>query len=365
VVLVAGTAETRPHRARQVLHQPASRGLVDDILAARHLLHDDGFVLHDARTVTLGSLGPLVKEYGRTRPEALILTGRASFAQEAGFVYADDDGMVYRVEGLRHRPGPLARPMTGVLACSPLLFQALHSVRPGWDRRLEPTDALQWLVERGYAVRAQASVGFATQVNTIDDLLAANAAVLDQPALHAIDGEVDAESVVSGAVTVNPGARIARSRIRGPAVVGPDVVVTGSALGPHTSLGAGCSVHDADISRSIVLPGASIRAVRVRDSVVGGDAQVEACWSTRLKGRAVRRPGLDRQRQGARGARAQAPCGWRQPNRAHPTTSGAHLASPPRYVRQGPTRSPLLRRQGRRTAVHHLPPRLEGRPQDV
>ncbi|MEU7742792.1 sugar phosphate nucleotidyltransferase [Nonomuraea sp. NPDC049158] len=284
VVLVVGDHATEIRRvlgggslfgvAASYLHQPASRGLAEDVLAAQHLLHDDGFVVHEGHTVTLGTLPTMVKEFRVTRPEALVLTAGPASASESGFVYVDDDGAVRRVEDGRHRPGPLAVPLMGVYAFSPVVLQALHSLRPTWDRRLETTDALRWLIERGYAVRAHACQGYAAQVTQVGDLLAANATILETLG-GTVEGDVDPASVLNGPVVVGGNARVVRSRVNGPAVIGPDSVVVDCVLGPYTSLGPDCAVLDAGVSRSVLLPGARIRAARIRDSVVGGDALVE------------------------------------------------------------------------------------------
>lgn len=62
----------------------------------------------------------------------------------------------------------------------------------------------------------------------------------------------------------------------GPTVVGPGANITDAYIGPYTSIGAGARIEGAEIERSIILQGASIRHVggRLIASVVGRDARV-------------------------------------------------------------------------------------------
>ncbi|GIW50646.1 MAG: hypothetical protein KatS3mg081_0001 [Gemmatimonadales bacterium] len=76
-----------------------------------------------------------------------------------------------------------------------------------------------------------------------DDLLEANRVVLDEWARRDVKGEVDGESQVVGRVSLAPSARVERSVIRGPAVLGAGTVIRDSFVGPYTSIGDGCTVE--------------------------------------------------------------------------------------------------------------------------
>jgi hypothetical protein len=55
-----------------------------------------------------------------------------------------------------------------------------------------------------------------------------------------VDGEVDAASTLEGTVVVEPGAKVVRSRLLGPVIVGANALVEDSTLGPDVALAAGC-----------------------------------------------------------------------------------------------------------------------------
>jgi glucose-1-phosphate thymidylyltransferase len=74
---------------------------------------------------------------------------------------------------------------------------------------------------------------------------------------------------------IEPGAQVSGSRIVGPAIIGAGTSVTGSYIGPFTSVAPGCLIADSEIEYSIVLTGASIRGVRrIEASLIGRDVEV-------------------------------------------------------------------------------------------
>jgi len=90
-------------------------------------------------------------------------------------------------------------------------------------------------------------------------------------------GLADADSELIGRVVVEPGAKIVRSRIVGPVIVGARAAITDSYVGPFTSVAEDCVIEDSEIEYSIVLRGASIRGVRrIGASLIGREAEVTA-----------------------------------------------------------------------------------------
>jgi glucose-1-phosphate thymidylyltransferase len=107
------------------------------------------------------------------------------------------------------------------------------------------------------------------------DLLELNRAALDR-----LDPEVAIEftrsNQIEGRVRIDPSATVRDSVIVGPAVIGPEALISHAYVGAYTSIGAGARLEGSEIERSIVAPGASITHVggRLASSLVGPDARV-------------------------------------------------------------------------------------------
>ena len=91
-----------------------------------------------------------------------------------------------------------------------------------------------------------------------------------------IEGEVDEESTILGKVILEEGARITRSVIRGPAIIGTNTVVEDSYVGPFTSIGANCRIRHSEVEFSILLDECEIQDVglRIEGSLLGHDVHI-------------------------------------------------------------------------------------------
>jgi glucose-1-phosphate thymidylyltransferase len=71
-------------------------------------------------------------------------------------------------------------------------------------------------------------------------------------------------------------ARIRRSLLRGPIVIGAGAQITGAYVGPYTAIGAGVVIEGAELEHSIMLADAELRFVgtRIESSVIGRGARI-------------------------------------------------------------------------------------------
>ena len=83
-------------------------------------------------------------------------------------------------------------------------------------------------------------------------MLEANNLVLDELD-HRMEGYVDRDSQVNGKVTIEKGAEIINSVIRGPAIIGEDTRIVNSYVGPFTSIYHHVLIENSEIEHSIVL----------------------------------------------------------------------------------------------------------------
>ena len=131
------------------------------------------------------------------------------------------------------------------------------------------------LAEAGVEVAGRTMNGCWCYAPDCDHLLEANRMILDE--LPHIPPEVGPESVrIDGRVAIHPTARLERTTIRGPAVIGGGAEVVDTFIGPYTSVGADARLEGAEIEHSIVMEGASIHHVgqRIEASLIGARAEI-------------------------------------------------------------------------------------------
>ena len=72
------------------------------------------------------------------------------------------------------------------------------------------------------------------------------------------------------------GARLERTRVRGPAVIGAGAVLRDCYIGPYTAIGEGCTITHAEVEHSILLAGCTVCELdgRMESSLLGRNVTV-------------------------------------------------------------------------------------------
>jgi glucose-1-phosphate thymidylyltransferase len=154
------------------------------------------------------------------------------------------------------------------------VHEAVAAIEPSSRGELEITDAIQWLVDQHHRVTHDILTGWWIDTGKKDPLLDCNRLVLETLEARN-EGEVDERSRLIGRVVVEPGARLVRSSVRGPAIIGAGTEVIDSYVGPFTSIAADCTIREAEIEHSVVLERCRIERVpRLQDSLLGRDTVV-------------------------------------------------------------------------------------------
>jgi glucose-1-phosphate thymidylyltransferase len=140
---------------------------------------------------------------------------------------------------------------------------------------LEITDAIQYLVDKSYNVHPYIHRGWWIDTGEPGEMLEANDLVLDEID-HGIEGYIDRDSQVNGKVSIQKGAEIINSRIRGPAIIGEDTRIINSYVGPFTSIYHDVVIESSEIEHSIVLEHSRIVDIpyRIEDSLVGRNSSI-------------------------------------------------------------------------------------------
>jgi len=256
------------------IRQEEPRGLADAIRVARPYLGDEPFVMYLGDNLIGGGLSRFVEEFRASDVDAMILLKAVPDPRMFGVAELDAEGGIVRlVEKPEHPASNLA--LVGVYLFGPAIHEAVAGLSPSARGELEITDAIQALVESGRRVRSSRLEGWWLDTGKKDDLLAANRTVLDEWCVERVHGDVSDDSRLSGRVTLEEGARVRHSEVRGPAVIGPGAELDHAFIGPYTSIGSGCVIRHSTVSHSVLLEGVRLEgAGRVEDSIIGRHAVV-------------------------------------------------------------------------------------------
>lgn len=255
--------------------QDQPRGLADAVRVARGYLGDDPFVMYLGDNLIGRGIRELISGFQASKADAMILLKEVPDPRMFGVAEIDAHGAVKRlIEKPAQPPSNLA--LVGVYIFGPAIHEAIARLEPSWRGELEITDAIQRLLETGHNVRSVRLETWWLDAGKKDDLLEANRVVLDEWCRTEILGDVDGETIIAGHITLASTARLRRSRVQGPVVVGAGTVIEDSTIGPHASIGSRCVIHNSTVDHSVILDGVHLdNAGHVSGSVIGRNAVVK------------------------------------------------------------------------------------------
>ncbi|MEU5191593.1 glucose-1-phosphate thymidylyltransferase [Streptomyces klenkii] len=257
------------------IHQQAPHGLAHCVSLARDFLDADDFVMYLGDVMLPEGITEMAERFRVNRPAAQVVVQRVTDPREFGVAELAADGRVTAlVEKPKNPTSDLA--MVGVYFFTPAIHEAVAAIQPSARGELEITDAVQWLVSHDYVVRAEVYTGFWKDTGRVDDVIECNRRALDALTPSVPEG-VCTDSELIGPVLIHPTARVVRSRITGPGLVGAGTVIEDSRIGPYTSIGENCVVSNAGVADSIVLSDATVRDIRgIHNSLIGRGAAVSS-----------------------------------------------------------------------------------------
>jgi glucose-1-phosphate thymidylyltransferase len=261
----------------EFIHQPEPLGLAHAVLTAEQYIGDEEFTMYLGDNLLRDGIAGIVNEYKEIKPDCMILLTPVKNPSQFGVAELNDDGSVKKlVEKPAEPKSNLA--LVGVYLFNKTIFEAARKIKPSFRGELEITDAIQQLLDDGRNVHSSIVEGWWKDTGKLEDMLEANRLVLDTIDSK-IDGRIDESSRLEGRVIVGPNSRIINSAIRGPVIIGRNVVIENAFIGPYTSIQDRCHITECDLEHSIVLEESIIRNVpgRLTDSLIGRKVVVEKC----------------------------------------------------------------------------------------
>jgi glucose-1-phosphate thymidylyltransferase len=244
-------------------------GLAHVVKVSRDFLGDERFVMFLGDNVIEGGISGLIEQFADSDWHSQIVLTRVSEPEQYGVAELDENGRIVQlVEKPKDPKSDLA--LVGIYMFDHHVHEAVDSIAPSWRGELEITDAIQWLVEHDYQVYPYIHRGWWIDTGRPGDMLDANGLVLEELTPE-IEGYVDRDSEVDGRVTVQQGAEIVNSVIRGPTIIGERTRIVNSYVGPFTSIYHDVLIENSEIERAIVLEHSTIHDIpaRIQDSLIG------------------------------------------------------------------------------------------------
>ncbi len=249
-------------------------GLGHAVKVARPYLGSDSFVMYLGDNLIGSGIRAYCQRFERSEAQASILLKEVEDPSAFGIAEVDSEQRVIRlVEKPKEPKSNLA--LVGIYFFRSEIHQAISGTSPSERGELEITHAIQRLLDNGGEVLCEKVDTWWLDTGKKDDLLTANTVVLDEWVKRSIEGDINGHSQVTGRVQLGIGSRIINSIVRGPAVIGKNVRIENSFIGPFTSIGNGCCIISSVLEHCVLLENARIEHVdRLEDSLIGKNSTV-------------------------------------------------------------------------------------------
>lgn len=253
--------------------QDSPDGLAHAVKISRDFLGDERFVMFLGDNVIQGGIGQLISDFAHNDWNSQIVLKEVENPSSYGVAKLREDGSIEQlIEKPKDPPSNLA--LVGIYMFDSNIWEAVNSIKPSKRGELEITDAIQWLVNAGYRVFPHVHKGWWIDTGKPNDMLEANSLVLEELNPNISPDSLIENSNIDRRVTVEKGARIINSTVRGPTIIGENTVIENSYVGPFTSIYHHVTLQNCEIERSIILEHSSLAdiGVRIQDSLIGRNA---------------------------------------------------------------------------------------------
>ena len=251
------------------IHQDRPLGLAHAVKISKDYMKDESFIMYLGDNMIKEGIPQLVEKFKAGKPNSLILLTKVSNPRQFGVAELDASGKIVKlIEKPEQTTSDLA--LVGVYLFDKNIFKAVDSIKPSARGELEITDAISWLLEKGYKVEHHVVTGWWKDTGKPSDILEANQLILNSQVSN-IKGSVDKSSDVSGNIVLEEGSKIENSTVRGPVVIGKNSRISDSYIGPFTSISNSVVIEKSEVENSIIMEGCRIEGIdrRIGESILG------------------------------------------------------------------------------------------------
>lgn len=242
-------------------------GLAHAVKVSRDFLGDDTFVMYLADNLFENGISDVVEAFEPGRTNAVLALTPVEDPRAVGVAVVEDGRITQLVEKPQDPPSNLA--VAGIYVFDSSIHAMIEGLEPGAKGEYQITDAVARLIAAGKVVKPVRLVGWWKDTGRPEDILDANRLVLLK-----LEGDIQGElehTEVIGDVVIEAGAKVCRSTIVGPAIIGAGALIEDAYIGPYSSIGRDVVIRDVELEYVVVEQQSRIESVkaRIQSSLIG------------------------------------------------------------------------------------------------
>lgn len=241
----------------QYIVQKKPIGIANGLLEAESFINNEKFIMVLGDNSFEIDLEGFIKKFMEGENNFRLLLEEVDNPEDFGVAIINNNRIINLEEKPKIAYSNFA--ITGIYAFDSNIFDACKNISPSKRGEYEITDAMKWLIGKGYSAGYDILSGYWRDVGSHTDVIKENINKLICIE-EDIKGHIE-KSIVSGKVIIEKGGVIYNSVVRGPIVVGENSIIKNSYIGPYTSIGKGVNIDKSNIECSIILDSSSISSV--------------------------------------------------------------------------------------------------------
>ncbi|WP_066497421.1 glucose-1-phosphate thymidylyltransferase [Abyssisolibacter fermentans] len=264
----------------EYIKQEKPIGLANAVSSSREFIKDDDFIMILGDNLYDLDIKLLINEFKLNNSNCNLLLKQVDNPMRFGVAKTNNDYVVDVVEKPKIPTSNLA--ITGIYIFDKNIFAACENIKPSWRGEYEITDAIRWLIQKGYKVTYKMHEGFWKDLGNPQDVIYGNQYLM-KGIMHYINGEIDAKSEISGNIIIGENSRIINSFIKGPVIIGNNTIIKNSYIGPYSSICNNVNIINSKLKNSIILEGCIISNIHtiIDSSIVAQDTIIKKSFKSK------------------------------------------------------------------------------------
>lgn len=254
-------------------------GLANIFQICEEQLKGESFFLHLGDNIFVDGINKFVEHFEKHKPNALIPMVHHKENKRMGVPFFDKKGkLVKYVEKPENPPHDFAIPGlyffdSNVFKC----FSGKDQIQPSVRGELEISAPFQWLIDNKYTVDVLEYEGTWLDPGKFDDWMETNKFMVNYLVKeNEIKSKYGEDVSVEGKVHIGSGCVLERSFLKGPIIIGDNVSIKDSYLGPSTVISEGCQIIGAHIENSEIMKKVIINKFtdHINSSLIGPESEL-------------------------------------------------------------------------------------------
>lgn len=249
-------------------------GLANAVLKSREFIKNEKFLMVLGDNLYDPSIKKSINTIISSDYNCHVLINKVNNPSRYGIVKIEKDRIIDVIEKPTNPPTNLA--IAGIYFFDSNIFTACENVKPSDRNEYELSDAIKWLIDKGYAISYEMFDCLWQDLGNPEDILIASQYLLSNIKPEN-NGIVDNASQLDGAVFIGNNSIIENCTITGPVTIGSNVIIKDASIGPYTSIYDNIEIINCHIRNSIILDNCSISNIHgvIDSSIIERDCILE------------------------------------------------------------------------------------------